>query len=72
VPFIYQSYVQAYLCGDPDCFQKVDVLDIKVYEMCTKISFGAVENICQLLSDEYWSCAHVYWVHDQVLLWCGV
>jgi len=46
VPFIYQSYVQAYLCGEPDCFYQVDALDNKMYEICSRLSLGSVENIC--------------------------
>jgi len=46
VPFIHYSFIKAYVCGDPVCFEKANALDAKVYAMCKKISCAAVENIC--------------------------
>ena len=46
VPFLYQSFVQASLCGDPDCSKQLDALDAKVYEICSKISCAAIESTC--------------------------
>jgi len=46
IPFIYQGFIPAYLCGDVGCYKQVHGLNNQVLKTCVKINCELAEHSC--------------------------